>query len=100
VIDDDQSWFVDIAPNPAIGVPHHVEYHETTVTAPSRATLVGFTDGLIERRGETLGVGLTRLRDTATPQRGNLEDLMEKLVRELAFDGRDDTAILGVRWQS
>jgi hypothetical protein len=25
---------------------------------------------------------------------------MEKLVRELAFDGRDDTAILGVRWQS
>jgi hypothetical protein len=25
---------------------------------------------------------------------------MENLVRELASDGRDDTAILGVRWQS
>jgi hypothetical protein len=55
---------------------------------------------LIERRGETLAVGLTRLRDTATTQRRSLEGLMEKLVRELAFDGRDDTAILGVRWQS
>jgi hypothetical protein len=61
---------------------------------------VAFTDGLIERRGEMLGVGLTRLRDTATTQPGTLEGLMEKLVRELASGGRDDTAILGVRWQS
>jgi serine phosphatase RsbU (regulator of sigma subunit) len=100
VIDDDQSWFVDLAPGPAIGAPHQLPYHETTISAPSGATLVAFTDGLIERRGETLGVGLTRLRDTATTQRRSLEELMEKLVRELAFDGRDDTAILGVRWQS
>jgi serine phosphatase RsbU (regulator of sigma subunit) len=100
VIDDDRSWFVDLAPGPAIGAPHHLRYSETTLSAPSRATLVAFTDGLIERRGETLGVGLTRLRDTATTQPRSLEDLMEKLVRELAFDGRDDTAILGVRWQS
>jgi serine phosphatase RsbU (regulator of sigma subunit) len=100
VIGDDQSWFVDLAPGPAIGAPHDLPYHEMTVSAPSRATLVGFTDGLIERRGETLGVGLTRLRDTATTQRRSLEDLMENLVRELASDGRDDTAILGVRWQS
>jgi serine phosphatase RsbU (regulator of sigma subunit) len=101
VIDDgDQSWFVDLAPGPAIGVPHQLTYHEKTISAPSRATLVAFTDGLIERRGETLGVGLARLRDTATTQLRSLEDLMEKLVRELAFDGRDDTAILGVRWQS
>jgi Stage II sporulation protein E (SpoIIE) len=77
-----------------------VPYHETTVSAPSRGTLVAFTDGLIERRGEALGVGLTRLRDTATRQPGTLEGLMEKLVRELASGGRDDTAILGVRWQS
>jgi Stage II sporulation protein E (SpoIIE) len=77
-----------------------VPYHETTVSAPSHATLVAFTDGLIERRGEMLGVGLTRLRDTATAQPGTLEGLMEKLVRELASGGRDDTAILGVRWQS
>ena len=100
VIDDDQGWFVDLVPGPAIGAPHQLPYHETTVSAPSRATLVAFTDGLIERRGETLGVGLTRLRDTATTQRRSLEDLMENLVSELAADGRDDTAILGVRWQS
>jgi serine phosphatase RsbU (regulator of sigma subunit) len=100
VIGENRSWFVDLAPGPAIGVPHHLPYPETTISAPSRATLVAFTDGLIERRGETLGIGLTRLRDTATTQPPSLEGLMEKLVRELAFDGRDDTAILGVRWQS
>lgn len=100
VIDGDQSWFVELAPDPAIGAPHHVPYHETTVSAPSGATLVAFTDGLIERRGEALGVGLTRLRDTATTRPANLEGLMEKLERELASGGRDDTAILGVRWQS
>jgi serine phosphatase RsbU (regulator of sigma subunit) len=100
VIDDDQSWFVDLAPGPAIGAPHELPYPETTISAPSRATLVAFTDGLVERRGETLSVGLTRLRDTAKTERRNLEGLMEKLVSELAFDGRDDTAILGVRWQS
>jgi serine phosphatase RsbU (regulator of sigma subunit) len=100
VIDDDHSWFVDLVPGPAIGAPHDLPYPETTISAPSRATLVAFTDGLVERRGETLGVGLTRLRDTAKTERRNLERLMEKLVSELAFDGRDDTAILGVRWQS
>jgi serine phosphatase RsbU (regulator of sigma subunit) len=100
VIDHDQSWFVDLAPGPPIGAPHYSPYPETTITAPSRATLVAFTDGLIERRGETLGIGLTRLRDTAATQARSLEGLMERFVRELAFDGRDDTAILGVRWQS
>jgi serine phosphatase RsbU (regulator of sigma subunit) len=100
VVDRGRSWFIDVAPGPAIGAPHELPYQETTVDAPARATLLGFTDGLIERRGETLGVGLTRLRDTAITENGSLDDLMETLVRELAFDGRDDTAILGVRWQS
>ena len=100
MIDKGASWFVELPPGPAIGAPHHLTYNETSVDAPAGATLLGFTDGLIERRGETLGVGLARLRDTATPQPGNLDELMEKLVRELAADGRDDTAILGVQWQS
>jgi serine phosphatase RsbU (regulator of sigma subunit) len=99
MIDGDRSSFVDLAPGPMIGAPHDLLYEETTVSAPSRATLVAFTDGLIERRGEELGVGLTRLRDTATTQPRSLEELMEKLVAELAFDSSDDTAILGVRWQ-
>jgi serine phosphatase RsbU (regulator of sigma subunit) len=100
VIDHDQGAFVDLALGPPIGAPHDSQYPETTISAPSGATLVAFTDGLIERRGETLAVGLTRLRETATTEPRSLEGLMENLVRELAFDGRDDTAILGVRWQS
>jgi hypothetical protein len=34
---------------------------------------------------------------TSTPL--DLEDLMDMLVRDLAFDGNDDTAIVGIRWR-
>jgi serine phosphatase RsbU (regulator of sigma subunit) len=63
--------------------------------------LVAFTDGLVERRGEVLDVGLERLRDLATRQQLPLDDLLVKLARELASDDHhDDTAIVGIQWQN
>jgi serine phosphatase RsbU (regulator of sigma subunit) len=71
------------------------------VSVPANATLVAFTDGLVERRGEVLDVGLTRLRDAATRQRVPLDDLLSNLARDLASDDHhDDTAIVGIEWQS
>src|SRR5438874_8327513 len=45
------------------------DYREATVSVPSKAVVVAFTDGLVERRGEVIDVGLARLRDLATRQR-------------------------------
>jgi len=97
----EQGHFVDLEVNVPIGVIRDSEYREASVPVPSNATLIAFTDGLVERRGETVDDGLARLREAAIGQQLELEDLVEKLPRVLAIeDHHDDTAIVGIRWQS
>jgi hypothetical protein len=56
---------------------------------------------LVERRGEVLDVGLARLREAATNAALALEDLLSELAQDLVSgDHHDDTAIVGIRWQS
>lgn len=88
-----------------IGVPIGVEalrpYESVTITVPASATLLVFTDGLVERRGEVIDVGLQRLRETADQAHNSLDDLLEDLTEKLPPDGpADDTAILGVTWKN
>jgi len=100
LIDGDDGRFVDLNPGVPIGVPRHSQYQETTVAVKQNATLVAFTDGLVERRGEVLDTGLARLRDAAMELQLSLDDMLTKLVRELASDDHhDDTAMVGIRWQ-
>ncbi len=75
-------------------------YEQVTVAVPTQATLIAFTDGLVERRGEVLDAGLARLRSVAAEASPSLEDLLTTLVTELSVEGghEDDTAILAVRW--
>src|SRR4029077_6140587 len=56
--------FVEVEVGVAIGIARRTrsDYQEVTTSVPQRATLVAFTDGLVERRGEILDVGLARLR--------------------------------------
>jgi serine phosphatase RsbU (regulator of sigma subunit) len=91
--------FVEIQVGVPIGVSRDAPYTEVTSSVLPGATLVAFTDGLVERRGEVLDVGLARLREAAAAQPRGLDDLVETLARELMSDGHDDdTAILGIRW--
>ena len=48
-----------------VGVRRETTYCETTTSLPPRGTLLFYTDGLIERRGESLDVGLARLAAAA-----------------------------------
>jgi serine phosphatase RsbU (regulator of sigma subunit) len=101
LIDGERGEFVKFHVDAPVGVAGNSHYHEATVSVPANATLVAFTDGLVERRGEVLDVGLARLRDLATRQQLALEDLLAKLARGLASDDhQDDTAIVGIQWQS
>jgi serine phosphatase RsbU (regulator of sigma subunit) len=82
-----------------IGVRSGVRYTSTGVDAPPAATLLAFTDGLVERRGETIDTGLERLERAAVGQHGDLDELLDRLVTDLRIDGGDDdTAIAGLRW--
>jgi serine phosphatase RsbU (regulator of sigma subunit) len=64
------------------------------------ATLLAFTDGLIERRGETIDAGLDRLRAAAArADEQQLAAMLDDLLGTLTVEGRrDDTVILGLRW--
>ena len=100
LIDGDDSRFVDLDPGVPIGVPRHSQYQETTVAVRQNTTLLAFTDGLVERRGEVLDTGLARLRDVATELQLSLEDMLTKLVGDLATEEHhDDTAMVGIRWE-
>jgi serine phosphatase RsbU (regulator of sigma subunit) len=101
LIDGDHGHFVEMDVSVPIGVERDAPYQEATVVVPPNATLVAFTDGLVERRDEVVDTGLARLRDAATAQRLPLDDLIERLPDDLAFaNHHDDTAIVGIQWRT
>jgi serine phosphatase RsbU (regulator of sigma subunit) len=84
-----------------VGVTGTEPYESVTASIPANATLLAFTDGLVERRGEALDVGFQRLRDSSAGANGSLEDLLTRVVHDAEHAGtQDDTAVLGIRWQS
>jgi serine phosphatase RsbU (regulator of sigma subunit) len=100
VLARDGATFVEMHIGPAIGVTRTADYRETSTSVPERAIVVAFTDGLVERRGEVLDVGLERLRRLAEQRRAPLGELLTSLTGELAsINHEDDTAIVGVQWQ-
>jgi serine phosphatase RsbU (regulator of sigma subunit) len=84
-----------------VGVSPDPTYTPVTLPISPGTTLLAFTDGLIERRGETLDVGLARLRQAATTGgNGSLDTLLSHLVASQVGHGADDdTVLLGVRWR-
>jgi serine phosphatase RsbU (regulator of sigma subunit) len=85
-----------------VGLPVGVEpsptYSCSTVSLGPSGTLLAYTDGLVERRGESLDDGLSRLRSAAVRTGESLEALLERLTGELSEGADDDVAIVGVRW--
>ena len=86
-----------------IGLPVGVErgsmYEERESLLPAIGTLLFYTDGLIERRGESLSAGLDRLTGVARCATGSLEKVLSTVLEQTIPNGSaDDTALLGVRW--
>jgi serine phosphatase RsbU (regulator of sigma subunit) len=96
----DEGQFLATNAGLPVGVLEGGTYAPATVSVPRSATLVAFTDGLVERRGEHLEVSLDRMRRAAVGSNGSLDDMLHQLVRHLTPDGAgDDIAVVGVRWQ-
>ena len=101
LIADGAADFVRMQTGLPVGVGPATPYESATMTLPACATVLVYTDGLIERRGEGLDVGLERLRDAALGVDGPVEHLLGQLVEALTHAGSDDdTAILGMRWRT
>jgi serine phosphatase RsbU (regulator of sigma subunit) len=101
LLSNGDSRYLEVDVGLPIGVHEGIMYRSTTVTVPSQATVVAFTDGLVETRGESIDQGLERLRVAASRHDVGLPELLGRLVGEMV-DGRsrDDIAIVGVRWTS
>jgi PAS domain S-box-containing protein len=84
--------------NLPLGLRVHDQREDHTQVVVPGATVMLYTDGLVERRGESLHVGLERLRTTTERLAGlGLEDLCDRLIAELAADSEDDVALLAAR---
>jgi serine phosphatase RsbU (regulator of sigma subunit) len=100
VISGGRADFLDCRVAPPVGVPSAAPPAVAEVRVSGPATLLAFTDGAVERRGEVIDTGLERLRRTAAA--ADSEPLATVLDRLMAMPnvsgGRDDTVILGLRW--
>jgi putative methionine-R-sulfoxide reductase with GAF domain len=88
---------IDIGTEPALGVLPGVERSSTVVPFPPGSVLLLYTDGLVERRGEALDVGISRLCRAASSNSPDVvcASVMMRLVGET--QPRDDIAVIAVR---
>jgi anti-sigma regulatory factor (Ser/Thr protein kinase)/putative methionine-R-sulfoxide reductase with GAF domain len=87
-------------PDPPLGAAPYRRYGEHAVTVDEGGTLILYTDGLVERRGQSLSEGLEGLRRAAETPWTNLEALRRQVFTvELPPSGPgDDLAILAIRY--
>jgi serine phosphatase RsbU (regulator of sigma subunit) len=101
LVDPRGAFFVNMKVGPPIGAGAATGFVPTTVEVQEGSILLAFTDGIVERRGEGIDIGLDRLREAALSADGSATSLLNVLVNELVPDGSDDDiALLGFRWQS
>jgi len=87
---------IDAHADPPIGSGSSVQRHSYDASLPAGSTAYFFTDGVVERRGEHIDVGLERLRDTViagSPHRG-----CTRIVTRLMGNDQleDDFAVLAI----
>lgn len=101
VVLDGAGTFLSGALSPPVGVTADGSFTEAGADLPPGATLLLYTDGLIERRGVSLTDGLDRLaREAAAPSPDDgLEALCDRLLETFLDEQHieDDVAILAMR---
>jgi serine phosphatase RsbU (regulator of sigma subunit)/anti-sigma regulatory factor (Ser/Thr protein kinase) len=99
VAPDGEASYLEVRRGVPLGVSEAARYESETFAFEAGTTLVLYTDGLVEARGESLDEGLARLR-TLAGENGGVEGLCSKLVDRLVPDERpDDVAVLVARLQ-
>jgi PAS domain S-box-containing protein len=89
--------FLDIPAGLLLGVGQG-PYPATDIDLPAGSVLALYTDGLVERPGQDIGTGMSRLaRVLATGPAPSLDDLCNSVLASLAPRPRDDIALLLAR---
>jgi serine phosphatase RsbU (regulator of sigma subunit)/anti-sigma regulatory factor (Ser/Thr protein kinase) len=96
---DGRADFLAGKPGLPLGVTADYDYPEVRTTVAPGSTLLLYTDGLVEKRGEPLDAGLERLREVAASVPvESLDELCDRVREALVREApRDDVALLAVR---
>ncbi len=88
---------VDMPVDPPLGVGRTSRHrHSTTIAFPAGSVLVCYTDGMVERRGETIDVGIKTLLDTVYA--GEPEAVCAAVMDRAGTERpTDDVAVLAIR---
>ena len=86
------------ASGPPLGFDTNVRFELDHTDLPRDATLVLYTDGLVERRGELIDAGLARLRSAALATDPEPRAVCDHLLTTLlGSEAHDDVAVLAAR---
>jgi serine phosphatase RsbU (regulator of sigma subunit) len=96
--DDGRSRLLDLPTGAPIGVGG-VPFEAVRVRVEPGDRLVMCTDGLVEMRGEDIGVGLATLCESAAHPAASMDDACDTVIRALNTRGgrKDDVALLMAR---
>jgi PAS domain S-box-containing protein len=99
VIAPDGARFLEGGRSVPIGAADPAVFREATTVLPPGATLLLYTDGLVERRDTPLADRLDELAEVAANAGDSLADLCESVLSTVLGDGDpgDDVALLAVR---
>jgi len=90
--------FVEETRGMPLGVTDDPRYEAVLVDLEPGSTLVIYTDGLVEERGESIDLGLGRLKAAAEAAPSEAAPLVDRIVGSLVSgEPDDDVAVLAVR---
>ena len=94
---DRRARYLHADPDLPLGVDLARPRHDHTHPLPAGATLIFFTDGLVEHREHPIDEGLERLSAIAATHAAlPLHDFVQALADQHPSDGHDDMAILAL----
>ncbi|MGW0927975.1 SpoIIE family protein phosphatase [Streptomyces sp. NPDC002644] len=80
-----------------LGALSEATYEEAELQLDPGDTLLMYTDGLVERRDESVHDSLSRLLSTARKPTAGLEQRLDGLLTHSKSDTDDDTCLIGIR---
>jgi serine phosphatase RsbU (regulator of sigma subunit) len=100
LIEPDGVRFADLDVGLPLGATE-TRYRQQAIRVLPGSTLIAFTDGLVERRGENLDLSLDRLSQSTKGQEGSIEELVDAVLAAMS-EGQveDDIALLAFRWRT
>jgi serine phosphatase RsbU (regulator of sigma subunit) len=100
LVRDGRASFLDIPPGPPLAAFPEASWTTVDVDLVGGDLLIGYTDGLVEVRGEHIDQGLERFRRTTLEQANELDDVgaLADAIARAVTDPDDDLAVLVARF--